>query len=133
MRSPHTGRGCGDSKQTDTALFLLARLWQRAGESDRAVACLERISAEHFDSRIIGLLDLLGQRKEYRRLRQVGETTLWRLLTMMNVVCRLLSASMTAEGMQREVLALLDAQENLLGIFDGGLPRFLHCRKIYGM
>lgn len=120
---------CGDRKQVDEALFLLARLAADSGEYGRAETYLDRISAERFQFRIFGLLDLLGKRKEYRRQREIGEDALWRLSRTMESVFVRLREGLLAEGKNREALAFLEAHEKFLSVFDEGCPDFYIAAK----
>lgn len=115
---------CGDRKQVDDALSLLARIAAASAEYGKAEAYLDRISAERFNTRIFGLVDLLGKRKEYRRQREFGEEALWRLNLAMRSVFTRICEGLLAEGKNREALAFQEAQEKLLSVFDEGCPDF---------
>ena len=121
---------CGDAKQVDDALHMLRRIYTETGEYERADECLARISAERYDSRVVGRVQLLGCKKSYTEQQQYGAQALWKLYWTMSYVFEHMTHSLMQTGDYEKAAAFADAHEILLSVFDAGCPDFYTTYKM---
>lgn len=122
---------CGDSKQVDNALNMLTRIYNETGNFDMAEKCIAKISAEHYDSRIIGMITMLGRKKQLTEQERFAEDSLWKLYWTMSHVFECMTHTLTNNKEYEKALAFSNAHEKLLAIFDHGCPDFYATYKIF--
>lgn len=120
----------GDRKQVDEALETLRRAYLEGGEYDKALDCLERLSAESYDLRIVGTVETLLRRGELSALERFGEGELKRLWLTMEFLLADLDISFDTRGEKEKALAFAEAREKLLALFDAGCPDFQALHKL---
>ena len=120
-------RSCGDRQRVDEALEVLRRAYVYAGEYERALDCIERLSPEAWQLRIVGKAQVLMQRddKELMRFGQRQIFTLW--LTMDTLLMMMISGYYSRDA--RRALAFSEVREKLLSLFDLVCPDFFASRK----
>ena len=120
-------RSCGDRQRVDEALEVLRRAYVYAGEYERALDCIERLSPEAWQLRIVGKAQVLMQRddKELMRFGQRQIFTLW--LTMDTLLMMMVSGYYSRDA--RRALAFSEVREKLLSLFDLVCPDFFASRK----
>ncbi len=120
-------RSCGDRQRVDEAFDVLRRAYVYAGEYERALDCIERLSPEAWQLRIVGKAQVLMQRgdKELMRFGQRQIFTLW--LTMDSLLMMMVSVYYSQDA--RRALAFSEVREKLLSLFDLVCPDFYAPRK----
>lgn len=121
---------CGDSKQVDRALNMLVRIYNETGKYNKAEECIEKISADRYDCRVVGMVELLGSKKCFAEQEQYAEDSLWKLYWTMSHVFEYMTHSLTINKEYEKALAFFSAHEKLLAIFDSGCPDFYATDKI---
>ena len=122
---------CGDTGEVDRALDTLVRIHNETGNYNAAEACIAKLSADKYDSRIIGKAELLGVKGCYAEQVQFGETALWHLWWTMTHVFGILISTFLKDKDYPKALRFLEAKEALLSVFDGGCPDFYTCDKLF--
>ena len=122
---------CGDVKQVDYALDMLTRIYNETQNYDKAEECISKISAEHYSSRILGMVNLLGGKKCYAEQEQYAEDSLWNMYWTMSRVFEQMTHTLMYTKEYEKALAFLSAQEKLLSVFDDGCPDFCATYKIF--
>ena len=120
----------GDRKQVDSALETLRRAYMESGEYDRAMECVERLSADAWSLRIVGTVEILRRRGEAAALERFGEGELWRLWLSMELLLADLDIGFDDRGETEKALAFAEAREKLLTLFDAGCPDFFAVHKL---
>ena len=120
-------RSCGDRQRVDVALDVLRRAYVLAGDFERALDCMDRLSPEAWQLRIIGRAQVLMQRgdDELMRFGQRQVFTLWQ--TMDHLLMMMVSGYYTRDA--RRALAFSEVREKLLSLFDLVCPDFYAARK----
>ena len=121
---------CGDIKQVDKALHMLARIYNETENYSKAEECINKISAERYDTRITEMLNLLKAKNCFFEVERFAKDSLWKLYWTMNHVFEHLIRILTINEDYEKALAFFDAHEKLLGIFDRGCPDFNATYKI---
>ena len=121
---------CGNSKQVDSALNMLTRIYNETGNFEKAQESISKISADSYSSRIVGMVSMLGGKKCFAEQEQFAEDSLWRLYWTMSHVFEYMTHSYTVNKEYEKAIAFFDAHEKLLSIFDGGCPDFYATYKI---
>lgn len=122
---------CGDNKQVDNALNMLTRIYNETGNYNKAEDAISKLSAERYDSRVIGMVSMLGNKKCFAEQEQYAEDSLWKLYWTMNHVFEHMTHSLTVNKDYEKALAFFDAHEKLLSIFDSGCSDFYATDKIF--
>ncbi len=121
---------CGDRAQVDSALGMLVRIYNESGQYEKAEECIEKISADRFDSRIIGTVSMLGNKKCYKEQLQYAEKSMWKLYWTMSHIFQYITHSLSVNGEFEKALAFADAHDKLLSVFDSGCSDFCATYKI---
>lgn len=121
---------CGDIKQVDSALNMLTRIYNEIGNYNKAEDCIAKISAEHYDSRIVGRVSMLGNKKSFAEQEQFAEDSLWKLYWTMSHIFEHMTHTLANRKEYEKALAFFDAHEKLLAIFDRGCPDFYATDKM---
>lgn len=121
---------CGDDKQVDIALNMLRRIYTETGNYNKAEECIAKISADRYDSRIVGIVSILEGKKCFTELERFAEDSLWKLYWTMSHVFENMTHSLTWNKEYEKALAFFDAHEKLLSVFDNGCPDFYAFYKI---
>ena len=121
---------CGDIKQVDDALHMLTRIYNETGDYNKSEECIAKISAERYDSRIVGMVNLLGSKKCYAEQKQFAEVSLWKLYWTMSHVFECLTYSLALNEEYEKAVNFFDAHEKFLSVFDGGCADFNATYKI---
>lgn len=122
---------CGDSRQVDSALNMLARIYNETQEYEKAAACIEKISADGFSSRITGMVHLLEYKGSFVEQRQYAAYALWEMYWTMSHVLESVGRSFVKTEEYDRAWAFCEAQERLLSMFDAGCPDFYATYKIF--
>ncbi len=115
---------CGDTKQVDEALNMLIRIYNETGSYQRAEEAISKLSADSYDSRITGTVNMLGSKKCFSEQEEFAETSLWKLYHTMSHVFEHITRALTANKEYEKAIAFFEAHEKLLSIFDAGCPDF---------
>lgn len=115
---------CGDNNQIDNALDMLTRIYNETGNYDKAEECISKISADHYASRVVGMVSILGNKKCFAEQEQFAEDSLWKLYWTMCHVFEHMTHSLTVNKQYEKAIAFFEAHEKLLSIFDGGCTDF---------
>ena len=115
---------CGDIKQVDSALNMLARIYNETGNYDKAEEAISKISADRYKDRIVGMAGLLGRKKCYVEQERFAQDQLWDLYWTMSHLLEHMTHSYTANKDYEKAIAFFDAHEKLLSIFDSGCSDF---------
>lgn len=122
---------CGDDKQVDSALNMLARIYNETENYEKAKETILKISADSYSSRIVEMVSMLGGKKSYAEQEQFAEESLWKLYWTMSHVFEYMTHSYMVNNDDEKALAFIDAHEKLLSVFDGGCTDFYATYKIY--
>ena len=121
---------CGDQEQVDDALHMLTRIYNETAQYEKAQACIEKMSAECYDRRVLGMVGMLGGKKSYAEQEQYAQYALWKMYWTMSHVLEKLSYTYTEQGQTDKALAFIKANQALLSTFDLGCPDFYVAYKI---
>lgn len=121
---------CGDIKQVDSALHMLVRIYNETGDYKKAEECISKISAESYDSRIVGMVDLLGNKKGFAEQECYAENALWKMYWTMSHIFDNLTHTFLQNSELKKALYFSDAHEKLLSVFDTGCDDFNATYKI---
>lgn len=121
---------CGDRKQIDGALHMLMRIYNETGNYDKAEEAISKLSADSYESRIIGTVDMLGVKKCFEEQLQFGEYSLWKLYWTMSHVFERMRRTLEETDQHERALAYYEATEKLLSVFDSGCADFYATYKI---
>ena len=121
---------CGDMKQVDSALHMLTRIYNETGKYDKTEECIKKISADAYESRIVGTVHMLGHKKCFVEQEEFGAMSLWKMYWTMSHVFESLICEFVNNNKFEKALAFLNAQDKLLSIFDDGCPDFYATYKI---
>jgi len=121
---------CGDIKQVDSALHMLTRIYNETGNYNKSEECIAKISADSYDSRILGTVNMLGVKKCFVEQEQYAEMSLWKMYWTMSHVFESLVGTFIVNAEYEKALAFLEAHDNLLSIFDSGCENFNATYKI---
>ncbi len=122
---------CGDIKQADNALNMLVRIYNETENYDKAEKCIAKISADRFNSRIVGMVHLLDMKKYYTEQERYAEESLWKMYWTMSHVFEAMTHTLKNNREYEKALAFFDAHEKLLSVFDGGCADFYATDKIF--
>lgn len=122
---------CGDPKQVDSALHMLTRIYNETGNYNKSEECIAKISADRYDSRILGTVNMLGVKKCFVEQEQFAEMSLWKMYWTMSHVFESLTDTLVSNGEYEKALAFCDAHDKLLSIFDSGCANFNATYKIW--
>ncbi len=122
---------CGDIKKVDSALNMLTRIYNETQNYDKAKECIDKLSAESFSSRIVGIVSMLGLKRSYAEQLQYAERELFQMYWTMSQVFEYVSHSLMPNGDNEKAVAFLEAHEKLLSVFDVGCPDFYATYKIF--
>ncbi len=123
-------RRSGDRRQVDAALETLRRVYLESGEYDKAMDCVERLSAEAYPQRIVGTVEILRSRGVAAALERFGEGELWRLWLALELLLADLGVGFDQGGEKEKALAFAEARAKLLTLFDAGCPDFFALHKL---
>ena len=121
---------CGDQEQVDDALNMLTRIYNETAQYEKAQACIEKMSAECYDRRVLGMVGMLGGKKSYAEQEQYAQYALWKMYWTMSHVLEKMSYTYTEQGQTDKALAFIKANQALLSTFDLGCPNFYAAYKI---
>ena len=121
--------GCGDYELVDQALNVLARIQTETGNYKRAEDAIAKISAEHYNLRIVQTVGMLGGRKCFTEQEQFAENSVWKLYWTMDLVFMHMTGSLMERGEYHKAIAFAEAHEKLLSVFDGGCADFYVTHK----
>lgn len=122
---------CGDIKQVDNALNMLSRIYNETENYEKAKECIAKISADSFNSRIVGTVSMLRLKKSFVEQKQYSENALWKMYWTMHHVFESLTHTLTSTKEYEKALAFFEAHEKLLSIFDDGCPDFYATYKFF--
>lgn len=122
---------CGDNKKVDSALSMLTRIYNETENYEKAKESIMKMSADAYSSRIVGMVNMLGNKKSYAEQEQFAEDSLWNLYWTMSHIFEHMAHSYRVNKQHEKAIAFLDAQEKLLAIFNGGCPDFCATYKIW--
>lgn len=122
---------CGNIKQVDNALNMLTRIYNETGNYEKAEECIAKISADSYNSRIVGTVSMLRHKKSYAEQEQYSEDALWKMYWTMHHVFESLTRTLTNNNEYEKALAFFDAHEKLLSIFDAGCSDFYATYKFF--
>lgn len=122
---------CGDNRQVDNALNMLARIYNETGSYDKAEEAISKISADRYRDRIVGMVGMLGGKKCYTEQAQFAEDSLWNLYWTMSHVFEHMTHSYTINKDYKKAIAFFTAHEKLLSIFDSGCSDFYATAKTF--
>lgn len=121
---------CGDNKLVDRALNMLSRIYNEIGNYKKAEECINKISADSYDSRIAGKIRMLQGERCFAEQEQFAEDSLWKLFWTMSHVFESMTHSFKNNKEYDKALAFLHAHEKLLSVFDDGCPDFYAAYKM---
>jgi len=121
---------CGDIKQVDDALHMLHRIYIETGSYDKAEECIKKTSADGYDSRLIGMVRLLGHKNCFAEQESFAEYSLWKLYWTMSHIFENMTYTYVNNGDYKKAIAFFEAHETLLSVFDGGCPDFNATYKV---
>ncbi len=122
---------CGDSKQVDSALDMLTRIYNETGNYKKAEEAISKMSADRYSARIVGIVSMLGNKKCYEEQEVFAEDSLWKLYWTMSHVFEHMTHSYTVNKEYEKAIAFFNAHEKLLSVFDGGCSDFYATYKIF--
>ena len=121
---------CGDIKQVDRALNMLTRIYNETENYKKAEECIAKISANRFESRIVGIVEMLGKQKCYFKQEQYAVDSLWKMYWAISHIFEYMTQTLTHNNEYEKALAFFDAHERLLSLFDHGCTNFYASYKI---
>lgn len=124
----------GDTKEIDSALNMLVRIYNETGDLASSEKALNRLSADSFDSRIIGRVGVLYAKNDIGSLLKYVELCLFKcwltcVISMDTTASALLNAELKT-GQRPETDLFLNVFEKLLSVFDEGCPDFYATHKM---
>lgn len=122
---------CGDNKQVDSALNMLTRIYNDTGNYEKAAEALSKISADRFEDRIVGMVNMLGRKKCYAEQEQFAEDSLFKLYWAMSHIFEYMTHSYTVNKEYEKAIAFFDAHERMLSVFDSGCSDFYATYKVF--
>lgn len=121
---------CGDRKQIDSALHMLIRIHNETGNFTKSEECIAKLSAEAYESRVVGTVDMLGVKKCFEEQKQYGVFHLWQMYWTMSHVFERMCNTLVNNNEFEKAIAFFEAHEKLLSVFDKGCPDFYATYKI---
>lgn len=121
---------CGDQGQVDDALHMLTRIYNETAQYEKAQACIEKMSADSYGNRILGMVGMLGGKKSYAEQERYAQYAIWKMYWTMSHVLEKMSYTYTEQGQTDKALAFIKANQTLLSTFDLGCPDFYAAYKI---
>lgn len=121
---------CGDFRQVDNALNMLVRIYIETQNYSKAEECISKISAERYDARVVGMVNMLGIKKCYAEQEEYVKNSLWNMYQTMSHIFEHIINTFINNNEYKKALDFLDAHEKLLSIFDNGCPDFCATYKI---
>ena len=122
---------CGNVQKVDSALNMLRRIYCEIGEYEKAVAALEKISANGYMQRIVGKAQILEYRKDYLEHARYTENSLLKCYWIMDQLFTLKRIALLEQEEYGKVLSWCRAHEKLLSVFDEGCEDFHVCHKLW--
>ena len=121
---------CKDVKQADKALNMLTRIYNETGNYGKAADAISKISADHYDWRLVETVIMLGLKKSYKEQLQFAEDSMWKLYWTMSRILSHVTNSLTENKEYEKAIAFFIANEKMLSIFDEGCPDFFSTYKM---
>jgi len=122
---------CGENKQVDRALNMMARIYGEIGEYQKAFDVTEKLSGESYFFRIVGIARTLGYSKNDKELVSFVEKNLFDCWLAMDLNLQVLTSRLSELGRFDEVISFCKAHLNLLSVFDNGCSDFYATHKFF--
>ncbi|MBQ7923553.1 MAG: helix-turn-helix transcriptional regulator [Clostridia bacterium] len=122
---------CGDTKQVDSALNMLVRIYGETGEYKKAYAAIEKMSGENYFFRVIGIARTLGYEHDDTELQKYTESNLFWCWLAMDLNLEVLTSRLAEIGKYEEAAAFNRAHLKLLSVFDDGCGNFYTTHKFF--
>jgi len=121
----------GDTKEIDSALSMLMRIYNETGNYEKSADAIEKMSATAYGARIIGKTHMLGLKKSYAEQEAYAQESLWSLYHTASRVFECLTSAAMEKKEFTKAIDIIDAHEKLLSVFDKGCPDFYATYKIW--
>ena len=122
---------CGDNKQVDSALNMLARIYGEIGEYQKALDSVEKISAESYFFRVTGIARTLGYAHNDKEMIKYIQENLFDCWLTMDLNLEVLTSRLSELGKHQEVISFCRAHLKLLSVFDDGCTDFYATHKFF--
>ena len=122
---------CGDVNQVDNALNLLSRIYGETGEYAKAFDAIQKISAENYFNRIVGIASTYHLEHNDSALRQFTEKNLFNCWLAADWILKMLSSRLSEIGRYSESAEYGKLHLKLLSVFDDGCHDFYSAHKFF--
>lgn len=113
-----------EPKHIDSALNMLWRIYVETDEYEKALAAIDKISADSYSSRITGKAAVLSFKNDLAAQKAYVQNEMFECWHSMALILSGLVASLRRNKEYEKALAYNAAQRNLLSVFDGGDATF---------
>jgi len=122
---------CGDVNHVDNALNMLTRIYGEIGEYAKALDAVQKISADHYFFRLVGMTTTYGYEHNDAALMQFVEQNLFRCWLASDLNLQVLTSRLTEMGRYSESVEFGKLHLKLLSVFDDGCCDFYSAQKFF--
>jgi len=122
---------CGNINQVDNALNMITRIYGETGEYAKAYDTVQKISAENYFFRIVGIATTYGYEHNDSALIQFVEQNLFHCWLAADLNLQTLTSRLSETGRYAESAAFGKLHLKLLSVFDDGCPDFYTAHKFF--
>ena len=122
---------CGDVNQADNALNMLTRIYGETGEYAKAHEAVQKISAENYFFRIVGMAATYGYEHNDTALLQFTEQSLFHCWLAAELNLQILTSRLSEAGRYSEAAAFGKLHLKYLSVFDDGCHDFYAAHKFF--
>ncbi|MBQ8402682.1 MAG: helix-turn-helix transcriptional regulator [Clostridia bacterium] len=122
---------CGDINHVDNALNMLTRIYGETGEYAKAHDAVQKISAENYFFRVVGIAATYGYEHNDSALIQFTEQNLFHCWLAAELNLQVLTSRLSEAGRYSESAAFGKLHLKLLSVFDDGCHDFYSAHKFF--
>jgi len=122
---------CGDINQADNALNMLTRIYGETGEYAKAHDAVQKISAENYFFRVVGIATTYGYEHNDSALMQFTEQNLFHCWLAADLILQVLTSRLSEIGRYSESAEYGKLHLKLLSVFDDGCHDFYSAHKFF--
>lgn len=122
---------CGDINCVDKALNMLTRIYGETGEYAKAHETVQKINAENYFFRVVGIATTYGYEHNDSALRQFAEQNLFHCWLAADLILQVLTSRLSEIGRYSESAEYGKLHLKLLSVFDDGCPDFYSAHKFF--
>ena len=122
---------CGDINYVDNALNMLTRIYGETGEHAKALDTVQKISADNYFFRIVGIATTYGYAHNDAALMQFIEHNLFHCWLAADLNLQVLTSRLTEMGRYYESAEFGKLHLKLLSVFDDGCRDFYSAHKFF--